>query len=849
MKTRFALLLTAFAAALAAEGPELVRNGGFEDGSAHWSLWSWQDPKPGETRGAVTGGAAQGSGALAFEFDAPNDARAMQEIAVEPGKVYLASALVATSGLDPANIGAGLIIDKVDATRVTAPRDTGGEWVRIERAFKTSADQRTIELSLFMGWHYNTQAGMARFDSVSVRELSPGESANRAVARLPSKGSQDEPAPVSVAGVSGENPDKDLFLPVGLAAAAVVAAAAILGFWRPKGSAKRAREALLPVEGGLLGRVDAALRAREGLALAGLCLLYLGLAFFNLGDTMVPETVWEGGKGQGAVIEFEAEVEIGKAAWYERVGSGGFTLQALDVQGRFYPVASVQQGIGSVLRWHHKELGVTTRAIRLVVDKPTVSLAEIAFYAPDGKTLVRVAGLGQGSTPGAERLIDEQERAAPRYDFMSSAYFDEIYHPRTALEYYQGIVPYENTHPPLGKLIQGLGILAFGMNPFGWRVMGTLFGALMLPAMYLIGRRLFKSALYAFLAAFLICFDFMHYAQTRIGTIDSYPLTFLLFSCLFLYEFYQARASSHEAHEARRPLFLAGLFWGLAAASKWTAVYGAFAMLAVYAAALIRDGRDYLRAVREARGRKKAAGGPPEWTEGFVRRRLVGMTAYAGLACVVVPAIVYAASFLPTAALPGRNHGFGEILRYQASMYNYHASSVTSETHPWSSEPWGWPLSYKPLLEYRESFDGLKSVLYVYGNPLIFWAGIACVAYALYKGIKRRDPRAFLILAFYASQYLPWFAVKRLAFIYHYFTATPFMMLAIVLSIMYAREDIRAKPSLVKAVGEDAALRKLDAWALGFAGLVLLAFIALFPTFSGLPMGQWYWSSIGALFP
>ena len=59
---------------------------------------------------------------------------------------------------------------------------------------------------------------------------------------------------------------------------------------------------------------------------------------------------------------------------------------------------------------------------------------------------------------------------------MNSTYFDEIYHARTAYEHIHGIRPYENTHPPLGKILIGIRIRLFGMTPFGWRFIGTLLG-------------------------------------------------------------------------------------------------------------------------------------------------------------------------------------------------------------------------------------------------------------------------------------------------------------------------------------------------------------------------------------
>ena len=53
--------------------------------------------------------------------------------------------------------------------------------------------------------------------------------------------------------------------------------------------------------------------------------------------------------------------------------------------------------------------------------------------------------------------------------YYNSTYFDEIYHARTAYEQLRGVYPYEVSHPPLGKEILSLGIVLFGMMPFGWR--------------------------------------------------------------------------------------------------------------------------------------------------------------------------------------------------------------------------------------------------------------------------------------------------------------------------------------------------------------------------------------------
>ena len=90
------------------------------------------------------------------------------------------------------------------------------------------------------------------------------------------------------------------------------------------------------------------------------------------------------------------------------------------------------------------------------------------------------------------KLFDEQELAQAWRTYENGTYFDEIYFPRTAYEHINGLKIYETTHPPLGKTLISLGIRIFGMNPFGWRFMGTLMGVLLVPIIYLLALKLLK---------------------------------------------------------------------------------------------------------------------------------------------------------------------------------------------------------------------------------------------------------------------------------------------------------------------------------------------------------------------
>ena len=116
-------------------------------------------------------------------------------------------------------------------------------------------------------------------------------------------------------------------------------------------------------------------------------------------------------------------------------------------------------------------------------------------------------------------LFDEQDMFDGRKSNLNSTYFDEIYHARTAYEMIHHLYCYENTHPPLGKIFIACGVLIFGMNPFGWRFAGTLFGVLMLPVIYNFSKKFFKETWISVVTTLLFAFDFMHFVQTRIATV------------------------------------------------------------------------------------------------------------------------------------------------------------------------------------------------------------------------------------------------------------------------------------------------------------------------------------------
>jgi hypothetical protein len=271
--------------------------------------------------------------------------------------------------------------------------------------------------------------------------------------------------------------------------------------------------------------------------------VYLIVAFVWLGSFKSPQTGWvPQKKGDSFVVDFGRPVTIDRTLLFGGLGPvwGCFGSLKMDAwqNGAYEPFTVVD--MEALFRWHNSTDTVTTDRLRITTQAQLpkkdgtapnywqAEYRELAFFS--GKE--RITGFTVSEVPGApgiSALFDEQELVPYRPNVLHSTYFDEVYFPRTALEQLlDWPVIYENTHPPLGKDIMQVGIAIMGMTPFGWRWLGTLTGALMLPLMYAMAKRLFKDSYWATFCTLFLAADFMHFVQTRIGTVDSYLVLFIM---------------------------------------------------------------------------------------------------------------------------------------------------------------------------------------------------------------------------------------------------------------------------------------------------------------------------------
>lgn len=599
------------------------------------------------------------------------------------------------------------------------------------------------------------------------------------------------------------------------------------------------------------------LRGRDLAVMLSVTFVYLCVAFYDLGVQKAPQTGYvSSARNETVIIDLGDSVDPGQLYhiyYYGGISDTQFTVATADDPADFAPeyrvVAYFDRGEcfkWQAMRWPTLDetrratgangdmLTFSGRYIELVFDGAGSSLWEVAAVDEEGNVLPAKSATATGAREGREAdpntLIDEPDTVPLKPTYQNSMYFDEIYHARTGYEHAHSLSTYETTHPPLGKVFMSLCIRAMGMTPFAWRFAGALTGVLMLPVIYLLALQLLGSARWAATAECLMALDCMHFTQTRIATIDSFPVLFMMLMFLFMVRWMRKDFLRTPLPRLLVELAFSGLFMGMAIASKWIGCYGAIGLALLFFSRVLALYNQY----RFARSHPEEEG--CDLAAAFPRR--MGITL---LCCVVffvfIPVVIYILSYIPYLSAYGKVRLDGNLFRRiwdaQVLMYDYHANLVAE--HYFSSPWYEWPLIIKPMWYYSASFPaaGMASSILAFGNPAVWWGCLGgmvfILLYSAYRNLLpvmkirpiRIDPLDRMmpvIVVGFLSAYLPWVLVSRLTFIYHYFASVPFIILALCMTLSYAERRWPGPVRIIRIV---------------YLIVALVLFIGFYPLASG----------------
>ena len=363
--------------------------------------------------------------------------------------------------------------------------------------------------------------------------------------------------------------------------------------------------------------------------------------------------------------------------------------------------------------------------------------------------------------------------------------FDEVFYPVFGLNYILG-EKFFSVHPPVGSYLISLSIyiyhvlpwtepaLSSGLNisdldPRSYRWLNVIAGTAIIYVGYKICMELFNKKHLALLAALFFALDGSLLVDSRFGLINVYLSLFGLLSMLFLLQHFKGRDNL--------PFLLAGCFMlGLTFSIKWNGL--GFWLMSILFVFFILILNKWLQAEQHkallSQGQK-------------FKTNL--------LSILLVPFAGYLIFWIPDLFFNGL-----DLVDRHLQMASYHTDNVEQKLHPYSSSWFTWPIMLRPIAYYFSSQEVINAsgdsltvfnVVHLFPNPaLTLLSSIAIFILSLNwlsslsKVISSRTynsdfvATAFILLGYYAN-FLPWAAVSRSAFIYHYQASACFSFIAL----------------------------------------------------------------------
>ena len=380
-----------------------------------------------------------------------------------------------------------------------------------------------------------------------------------------------------------------------------------------------------------------------------------------------------------------------------------------------------------------------------------------------------------------------------RLNLPTGYIFDEVYYAKNANSLIRNGVELNAqgqaefiVHPPLGKWLIGIGIKVFGNDEFGWRISAAVIGTLSVVLIYLITKELFKSVFLSNVAAALMALDGLALVMSRVALLDIFLMFFILLAFYFL---------------IKNDLWLSGVAIGLAAATKWSAIFLIpFFILLTLNSLQIE---------------------PVKWVKRAAQ-------------FIFMPALIYLISWsgwIFTGSGWDRQSGsnvFTSLWKYHTAILDFHRNLV--ETHSYAANPWSWLILGRPTSFFYETPNSCgantcSQEILAIGTPILWWVGIFAIALTFGLFVAHRDRISTVILAGIAGTYLPWFLIQgRTTFYFYAISILPFLILALIYAFNWALKygDYRKQIIL-------------------FLAVVALNFIYFLPILLGIeiPYSQW----------
>ena len=348
--------------------------------------------------------------------------------------------------------------------------------------------------------------------------------------------------------------------------------------------------------------------------------------------------------------------------------------------------------------------------------------------------------------------------ALVRIGIPSQSYFDEVHYLPAVRALMEMGTATNLEHPPLAKQIMALGVWLFGDNPFGWRTMSLLFGALALFAMMRASWFASESRAVSLLTGLFAGTNFLLFVHARIAMLDIFMAAFVMVSL------WMCAAAVREPEKARWRLAAAGVAIGAAMACKWNAIPLAVLPGLTFAVARFIAGRR--RFVTSRRGIPVPG---ISLLEAFL---------WLGL----LPLSVYTASYWPFLFYRDISGNPDGLVAIHTMMLDLQTQVL--KEHPYQSVWYQWVGNTRAIWYLYEEIDGAQRGIMLIGNPLTMAAGLVAVVWCLWAGAMKQRWDALAAAVLYLVSLALWVvAPKPVQFYFHYLLPGCFLSYALALGV------------------------------------------------------------------
>lgn len=363
----------------------------------------------------------------------------------------------------------------------------------------------------------------------------------------------------------------------------------------------------------------------------------------------------------------------------------------------------------------------------------------------------------------------------------NSYIYDESYYAKYA-NMLLGGSPFMDVHPVVGELLISLGIICFGNNSFGWRVIPLLCGVLVIVLTYYVGSKLLKNPRIGLLASFLVAVDGIMIVQSRYALLNTFIALFVLIAFACIIKFFENKKWYW--------VVLAGLSFGLGAGVQWVIAPFGVVIVGWLIVKLWHD------------------------------KKLLWLTL---ATFAVAAAIVYMGSFV---FLQREGADFVPyFLDWHKRAWSFHKELIGNHVN--ASRWYTWLWLYNPPWYSQLVTSKTAAVVLAIGNQLIWVSAlIAYIAGVISVFISKRSRQILLlpILAF-SCFYFGWSVISREQFLYYIIPALPFYFMI----LAYFLWNIGKKYPAI-----------LVAWLIG----VMVIFFLFYPLYSGRTISRKYYDNL-----